>query len=423
MDMATRILDLSQCYHSLNAVFPYFQRLDFDPEAWYSECIRRAVTAQDEKHYHLAMIAFLNRFGDGHTDYRPPRAWMDRIGYLPFRLDTFSDGYYRAGERVLAIDGVAPEAWAERMRDILPSREGFLYPETFQLYLPLFLSENEHILTTKAGETVFRLFPERAKPTGFRPEASLSYATLCERPCLRHYSGDILYIRLDHFLTDWAQPIREALTAGRRWRGVILDIRENIGGMTVYAARVAELFLNGEFSACRKWTRLTRGIDLASASQLVTMTAEELKKLGADKENRQCLDTLSRRNFEEYTDNFGRAGQKAVFSGPLVLLTGSGTISAAEDFTAMFRSNGRAWLLGMPTRGTTGTPLMQTLPGGGALRVVSVGYRLLDGTEFIGKGIACDEQCPPNPNAWYSGSDEALQRALEHLLKSKSPGN
>ena len=423
MDMATKVLDLSQCYHSLSTVFPYFHRLDFDPEAWYSECVRRAVTAQDEKHYHLAMITFLNRFGDGHTDYRPPRAWMDRIGHLPFQLDTFSDGYYRAGERVLAIDGVTPEAWTEQMRDILPSREGFIYPESFQRYLPLFLPEGKHVLTTTAGEAVFQLSPERAKPTGFRPEASLPYVTLREGPCLRRYAEDILYIRLDHFLMDWAQAIREALTEYRHWRGVILDIRENIGGMTLYAARVAELFLNGEFSACRKWTRLTRGIDLASASQMANMTAEKLKKLGADKENRQCLDTLSRRNFEEYTDSFGTSGQKAVYSGPLVLLTGSSTISAAEDFTAMFRSNGRAWLLGMPTRGTTGTPLTQALPGGGALRVVSVGYRLLDGTDFIGKGIACDEQCSPNPVAWYSGHDEALQRALEHLLKSESLGD
>ncbi len=108
-------------------------------------------------------------------------------------------------------------------------------------------------------------------------------------------------------------------------------------------------------------------------------------------------------------------GQKAVYSGPLTLLVGPNTVSAAEDFTAMFHSNKRAWLLGMPTRGTTGTPLMERLPGGGSIRVVSVGYRLLDGTEFIGRGIQPDEWSQPDPAEWFAGDDKTLRLALERF--------
>ena len=95
MDLTTKILDLSACYRRISAVFPYFPRLDFDFESWYEECVRRAIAAEDEKTYHLTLMAFLNRLGDGHTDYTPPRGWLDQIGYLPFRLEAFPKGYYR----------------------------------------------------------------------------------------------------------------------------------------------------------------------------------------------------------------------------------------------------------------------------------------------------------------------------------------
>ena len=415
MDLTTKILDLSACYRRISAVFPYFPRLDFDFEGWYEECVRRAIAAEDEKTYHLTLMAFLNRLGDGHTDYTPPRAWLNRVGYLPFRLEAFREGYYRQGRRVLALDGVSMEEWAERMEKILPGRENFLYPGPFQAYLPLFLTGETHVLTTETGEETFTLGRERPKPDPFYPEAAWSYKTLSETPRMRRYDGNILYIRLDHFLTDWSKPIRSALTDGTNWQGVVLDIRQNIGGMTAFAAKVAELFFDGEFSGCQKWTRLSRGVDLASGSQIIGMTPEELEKLGVDEGDKRCLDTLKGRNFENYTDRFGEIGQKAVYSGPLTLLVGPNTVSAAEDFTAMFRSNKRAWLLGMPTRGTTGTPLMERLPGGGSIRVVSVGYRLLDGTEFIGRGIQPDEWSQPDPAEWFAGKDKALQLALERF--------
>ena len=54
----------------------------------------------------------------------------------------------------------------------------------------------------------------------------------------------------------------------------------------------------------------------------------------------------------------------------------------------MFKSNNRAVLIGEPTCGTTGTPLLLRLSMGGMARICSVRYALLDGTEFIGRGIA-----------------------------------
>lgn len=94
--------------------------------------------------------------------------------------------------------------------------------------------------------------------------------------------------------------------------------------------------------------------------------------------------------YEEYTDHFGSAENIALYHGPIEILISHKTMSAAEDFVAMFRSNYRAVIKGEATFGSTGTPYHIKLRCGGRAQVVSVGYRLIDGTEFIGVGIQPD---------------------------------
>ena len=94
-------------------------------------------------------------------------------------------------------------------------------------------------------------------------------------------------------------------------------------------------------------------------------------------------------------------------------MTSRRTISAAEDIVAMFKSNDRAVLIGEPTCGTTGTPLLLRLSMGGMARICSVRYALLDGTEFIGRGIAPHVAV----SAPYGPHDAALDTAFEHISR------
>ena len=107
-------------------------------------------------------------------------------------------------------------------------------------------------------------------------------------------------------------------------------------------------------------------------------------------EKEKDLRILTGTYFEEYTDCFGSPDQEALYSGPVEILISHKTMSAAEDFVAMFKSNHRAKILGEATFGSTGSPYHIKLRCGGRAQVVSVGYRLLDGTEFIGVGIQPD---------------------------------
>ena len=217
------------------------------------------------------------------------------------------------------------------------------------------------------------------------------------RPELPSYTfqDGVLTVTLNDFLSDHAPFVRELLETKRNIALVRLDIRNNIGGNTFYGANVAKLFISGVFHSCQKWTQIRKAVDAAGASQIAGYGEDRIRQyirdgLMTENDVTDARHVMARTKYEAYTDSFGAEDSAALYEGPLEILISRKTMSAAEDFTAMFKSNHRGTLIGEPTYGSTGTPYILRLRCGGRAQVVSVGYRLLDGTEFIGKGIMPD---------------------------------
>lgn len=436
MNTIDRIADLSQIWKQAAQVFPYFDQNPIDWDQAYADYLPEVMAAQSERAYHLLLAEFMNLLGDGHTDYQLPRALQDETGYLPFTLrytggeycvDAAAPGQERfLGARALRLNG-APFAeviaWACRYAYHVGN-----YVSRYRLHqlLPFYLQRTGSCLETDQGAWHFDLLPQRQN------NLSVKLLTLDEdyqkiavpRLDIRLYDGGILYIRLDDFLyAQAADEVRQALTRHPGARGLIVDIRENIGGMTLYGARVAELLIPGVFHGCQKRTRSMTGVALASASQLAGWSAEDIERdiasgLTTREEVARSRALLGSAHFDKYEDCFGAEGQAALYDGPCLLLTSRHTVSAAEDFAAMLRSNRRALILGTPTCGTTGTPLLQRLRCGGSMRVCSVAYRLLDGTEFIGRGITPDAECEISADDLRAGTDSVLREALRRLREA-----
>jgi C-terminal processing protease CtpA/Prc len=106
------------------------------------------------------------------------------------------------------------------------------------------------------------------------------------------------------------------------------------------------------------------------------------------------------------------------YKGRVVVLTSAQTYSAAEDFVSAFKTMKRGVVIGEPTGGSTGQPLMIPLPGGGMARICTKRDMLTDGTEFIGKGIAVDVAVNETVDAVRAGRDEVLEAALAWLKKA-----
>ena len=203
---------------------------------------------------------------------------------------------------------------------------------------------------------------------------------------------------------------------------ILFDLRENIGGMTMNGAKIASLLISGVFHGCQKRTRSMTGVGLASASQIIRWTDEEIENhiaagYTSREEIRESKSFITNTHFDNYQDSYGSEDHTALFSGPCTILTSRHTVSAAEDFIAMFRTNRRATVIGTETCGTSGTPFMQKLSSGGWMRICSVGYRLMDGTEFIGCGIKPGIFCEISNDNFKNGFDHVLNEGLAYIKK------
>lgn len=77
-------------------------------------------------------------------------------------------------------------------------------------------------------------------------------------------------------------------------------------------------------------------------------------------------------------------------SKPIAVLIGAHTFSAAEDFVAAFHGMHRGILVGQRTAGSTGQPMIFSLPGGGTARVCTKDDTAPDNTSFEGIGFIPD---------------------------------
>ena len=269
------------------------------------------------------------------------------------------------------------------------------WDEQYRTYLEKILQINDagdfHRLLTEFMESLKDGHTKYIPPDAYRTPKPFVHP---DAPSFTIEDG-VLTIKLNEFLKNHAPYVRELLETTPNISLVRLDIRNNIGGNTYHAAKVAELFISGAFQSCRKWTQIRSAVDTAGASQMVRYSEERIQQYIRDGMFTQeaisdAKSIMSHTKYREYISSHGTENQSAIYEGPLQILISRNTMSAAEDFTAMFKSNHRGILIGEPTYGSTGTPCMIPLRCGGRAQVVSVGYRLLDGTEFIGTGIMPD---------------------------------
>lgn len=114
-----------------------------------------------------------------------------------------------------------------------------------------------------------------------------------------------------------------------------------------------------------------------------------------------------------------RNGEQA-FLGPFVVLSSPRTFSAAEDFLVAFKPLKRGLIVGEPSGGSTGQPLVISLPGGGTARICSKHDTFADGTEFVGVGVIPDILVRPKVTDFTEGRDAILERAIDELERSKA---
>jgi C-terminal processing protease CtpA/Prc len=169
--------------------------------------------------------------------------------------------------------------------------------------------------------------------------------------------SNIGYIAVNDCGSGQEGRIDEAMPKVMNTAALIVDLRRNGGGSSGVGYHLLGYLTDRPIAGSRQVVRhyiptfRARGMEM----ELVEMPADEIQP-----------------------------HRKALYSKPVVVLTTVGTASAAEDFCVSFKTIGRGKFIGEATNGSTGQPLMLSLPGGGAARVCTKHDTFPDGSEFVG---------------------------------------
>ena len=195
----------------------------------------------------------------------------------------------------------------------------------------------------------------------------------------RNLDRGIGYIRLSSFDQNAGKNLKlslAALSEKNPLTGLILDLRNNPGGILQSSVSVAEIFLDGGL--------------VVSTQQQTTFAAD-------DSNNTSYFAAKG-----DDTDNL-----------PVVVLINHGSASASEIVAGALQDRDRATIIGSTSFGKgTVQSLLPPLPDAQALKITTAYYYTPSGRSFHNSGIE------PDIN-FSADEDELLAFASQHLLKEK----
>ncbi len=193
-------------------------------------------------------------------------------------------------------------------------------------------------------------------------------------------NSDIAYISLFDFSAQANKQLTHDLEAllNKKPRALILDLRDNPGGLLSQSVEIGDLFLKkGPFVVQRDY-----------------------------KGNRKQTDVTDRGMAQEI---------------PLAVLVNGGSASAAEIVAGAIQDVGRAKLFGENTYGKGSVQSPQRLPNGGQLRITIERWYTPKDRAINGVGIKPDFLVINTPEDGKAGIDRQLDAAVKYLETGATP--
>jgi carboxyl-terminal processing protease len=327
---------------------------------------RQYVTPVDDKKLIEAALNGMLTSLDPHSDYLNPEAFQDmedqtrgEYGGLGLEI-TSEDGVVKV---ISPIDGTPAARAGIKPGDYITAVDG-------QTVLGMSVNDAVKQMRGKPGETV-TLTIAREKIDPF--DVKLIREIIQPKSVTWKLEGDYGYLRLASFnekATDETRAGIEALRAkDPHLKGLVLDLRNNPGGLLDQAVGVSELFLNG---------------------------GEVVSQRGRDAHD-----------IERYNAKPGTA-----LNGlPVVVLVNPGTASAAEIVAGALQDRHRAEVVGLTSFGKGSVQTVIPLRGGldGALKLTTARYYTPSGRSIQRTGIEPDLEVAETREEAQQVANEAFQ--------------
>jgi carboxyl-terminal processing protease len=184
-------------------------------------------------------------------------------------------------------------------------------------------------------------------------DVSMNRAVITISPVRWRAEGDIGYLRVTTFNEQTERSLLDAIEEmkqqiGPGFKGVVLDLRNNPGGLLEQAVSVADIFLD-------------RG---------------------------EIVSTRGRRS--DNIQRFNARRGELIEGRPVVVLINGGSASASEIVAGALQDHDRAIVMGTKSFGKGSVQTIMPLPGHGAIRLTTARYYTPSGTSIQATGIVPD---------------------------------
>jgi len=431
---AEKVYGLSKFWQEVNYNFIYLNRIDRNAwDAEYKRLITEVQETEDDFAYYRLLQKFCAMLKDGHTNvYEPDTIWNN--------LQNTNFGEYRIflknieGKAIVTRVNLSKKAEIPIGTEII-SVNGISTKQYMDKFVkPYISSSTDYILKDWAVTNLFRsptgtTYDVKMKfPNGQMKSLKLTHKKSKEEEVFPPFERTealidfkwieegMAYISLNSFSDPQIDSMfLELLPKLIKAKSLIIDLRYNGGGNTqigreilkhlthdtiLYGSRMQSRMHIPTFKAWGRWT--------------------EAKDTAINDWERQSYLSFRDENyydFEYEADTVIDDINRVVV--PTVILIGHSTASAAEDFLIYVDNQEHMTIIGEPTFGSTGQPMIFDLPGGGSARVCTKKDTYPDGREFVGYGIQPDIKVQETLKNFIDNVDPTMNKAIEYLKKKK----
>jgi carboxyl-terminal processing protease len=407
LSVEERVAGLSLFWAEARQNFVHFDKVP--TLAWdklYLDTLKQVMAAETTREYYDVLMKFAPQLRDGHTNIYPPNELSQQFYARPPLATALIDGKVivtrvdsvnlakrlAIGEEIIAIDGQNAIQYAEeRVAPYVSSSTP--QDRTMRTYTYQLLSGDVAkplVLTVRDVQG-----KERVETLSRAPITDTNDVIRAERFGFTVTPEGVAVIAIDHFESDaGVKAFEKALPDIMNAKGLIIDLRRNGGGSTGFGLAILSYLTNSPIPGAASFIRNETALDRARGENSVSW-----------------LDISSNRPYARKREQ--------IYAGPVAVLIGAQTFSAAEDFLVSYTMLKRGLTVGEATGGSTGQPLSIKLPGGGSARICVKRDRFPDGREFVGVGITPDIEVKRSIDDVRAARDVVMAKAVSAVLAKR----
>ena len=370
LSVAQRVEVFERVWRTVRDNYVYTDYRGLNWQAVHGEYEPKVRVAASSATFYEIMGEMIEKLGDNHSHFLDPQAVAEdealRRGELKLSgIGVLTQEINSAVRIVYVVPGGPASRAGLRAFDVITAVDG----------TPLRSAEDAPRLIRGAAGTLVRLTIE----TPGRPPRDVTIVRevvsfVFRAEAMRLPGTNVAYLSIPTFsvfgISDEVRDELQRLLGTGPLDGVVIDLRQNSGGFLVEEHDTLGLFINGG-NAGYEVTRGGRTVDRIPSGQVIS----------------------------------GLVGK------PLVVLTSSGTVSAAERFAAVMQDYKRATILGTKSAGNTETVYPYDQAYGARLMLAQATYLRTDGkTSFEDVGVTPDIVLDV---AWYEYATENDPQVLE----------